>query len=71
MTQEEKEEHNAVIEYNIDGVYLKSTISASGYADFTKLEGEERWDDIIKFIKYSVDCDLKQVKERLMKNEVR
>lgn len=71
MTQEEKEKYNTIIEYNIDGIEYKSKTSASGNADFNKLEGEERWDSIIKFIKYCVDYDLKEIKKRLMENEVR
>lgn len=71
MTQEEKEKYHAIFEYHIDGVYLNGTISGINYVDFKKLKGEERWDYIIQFIKDCVDADLKLVKEKLMKNEVR
>lgn len=70
MTQEEKEKYNAIIEYSIDGIEFKSKISDMNYIDFKKLEGEERWDSVIKFIKYCVDYDLKEIKKRLMENEV-
>lgn len=71
MTQEEKEKYNAICEYHIDGVYLKGTASNIKYVDFQKLEGEERWDATIQFIKDCVDADLKLIKEKLMSNEVR
>lgn len=71
MTKEEKEKYNAIIEYNIGGIEFKSKISDMNYVDFNKLEGEERRDSIIKFIKYCVDYDLKQIKERLMNDELR
>lgn len=71
MTPEESQEYNAIVHYNIDGIRLKSTISDLNYVNFKELRGEERWDSIIKFIKHSVDLDLQQIKERLIKNEIR